>query len=317
MMRVNGDRLLSDLRQLASFGRFKTGVDRVALSPADLEARRWLMQRMQEAGLEPHMDEVANVYGRDPSAEARAADRLAYRYGSARRMARWRARRGLWARDRPCGRRRAADPSPVGIDVVSFQDEEGTYLAFLGSRTFCNDLTAAEIDAARSAGVTLRSLLAAVPPATNPFRIDTCTACLLSGGAHRAGAAPRTGRPAHWHCHRDSRDQAIPHPNPRPSRSCGNDADGQSQRRGRGAVAPWLAGRTRVPGLGRARTRSGTSAASFFGQARPMWCRTRPRWCSSSAIPIRHPRCAGARSPQLGRSIQSRSLPDRDWNRWP
>ena len=42
MMRVNGDRLLSDLRQLANFGRFKTGVDRVALSPADLEARHWL-----------------------------------------------------------------------------------------------------------------------------------------------------------------------------------------------------------------------------------------------------------------------------------
>ena len=26
------------------------------------------MRRMQEAGLEPHMDEVANVYGRDPNA---------------------------------------------------------------------------------------------------------------------------------------------------------------------------------------------------------------------------------------------------------
>jgi N-carbamoyl-L-amino-acid hydrolase len=61
MLRVNGDRLLSDLRQLASIGGFKTGVDRVALSPADLEARRWLMQRMREAGLEPQMDEVANV----------------------------------------------------------------------------------------------------------------------------------------------------------------------------------------------------------------------------------------------------------------
>ena len=35
-----------------------------------------------------------------------------------------------------------------------------------------------------------------------------------------------------------------------------------------------------------ARTRSGTSAASFFGRARPTSCRTRARWCSSSAIPM-------------------------------
>ncbi len=150
MIPVNGDRLLSDLRQLASFGRFKTGVDRVALSPADLEARRWLMQRMQEAGLDPHMDEVANVYGRHPGAKR------ALLIGSHTDT----VPRGGWL-DGALGVAygleiaRAAlesgDSSPVGIDVVSFQDEEGTYLAFLGSRTFCNDLTAAEIDAARSA----------------------------------------------------------------------------------------------------------------------------------------------------------------------
>ena len=64
--------MLSDLRELATFGDFKTGVDRVALSPTDLAARRWLMQRMREAGLDPHMDEVANVYGRDPSAQTDA-----------------------------------------------------------------------------------------------------------------------------------------------------------------------------------------------------------------------------------------------------
>jgi beta-ureidopropionase / N-carbamoyl-L-amino-acid hydrolase len=171
MIPVNGDRLLSDLRQLASFGRFKSGVDRVALSPADLAARRWLLQRMQEAGLEPHMDEVANVYGRNPSVKQALLigshtdtvpkggwldGALGVIYGL--EIARAATERG--------------EPSPIGVDVISFQDEESTYLAFLGSRTFCNDLSEPEIDAAKSGDITLRSALAAVPKAASPHRID-------------------------------------------------------------------------------------------------------------------------------------------------
>jgi N-carbamoyl-L-amino-acid hydrolase len=171
MIPVNGDRLLSDLRQLASFGRFKTGVDRVALSPADLEARRWLMQRMQEAGLEPKMDEVANVYGRDPNAKR------ALLIGSHTDT----VPKGGWL-DGALGviygleiaraARERGDPSPIGIDVMSFQDEEGTYLAFLGSRTFCNDLSEPEIDAAKSGEIRLRSALAVVDRPKSPHRID-------------------------------------------------------------------------------------------------------------------------------------------------
>ena len=171
MIRVNGDRLLSDLRQLASFGAFKTGVDRVALSTADLAARHWLMQRMREAGLEPQMDEVANVYGRHPGAKRTLL------IGSHTDT----VPRGGWldgALGVICGLEiaRAAmengDASPVGVDVISFQDEEGTFLGFLGSRTFCNDLPPAEIDAAKCGEASLRAALAAVPRPTNPQRLD-------------------------------------------------------------------------------------------------------------------------------------------------
>ena len=53
MISIDGERLLSELRELATFGKFKTGVDRVALSADDLAARRWLMERMRQAGLDP------------------------------------------------------------------------------------------------------------------------------------------------------------------------------------------------------------------------------------------------------------------------
>lgn len=62
---VSAERLLRDLRELASIGgRPDGGVDRVAGSPADLEARVWLRRRMQAAGLETWVDEVNNVFGR-------------------------------------------------------------------------------------------------------------------------------------------------------------------------------------------------------------------------------------------------------------
>jgi beta-ureidopropionase / N-carbamoyl-L-amino-acid hydrolase len=171
MIKVNRERLLSDLRELAGIGRFKTGVDRVALSPTDLEARRWLMRRMQDAGLEPHMDEVANVYGRDPNA---ARTLLIGSHTDTVPQGGWLdgAMGVIYALEIARAAKERGASSAIGIDVMSFQDEEGTYLAFLGSRTFCNNLTDPEIDAAKSGEVRLRSVLANVEPVANPHRLD-------------------------------------------------------------------------------------------------------------------------------------------------
>ena len=39
----------------------------------------------------------------------------------------------------------------IGVDVISFQDEEGTFLPCVGSRAFCGDIEEAEIAATRIA----------------------------------------------------------------------------------------------------------------------------------------------------------------------
>ena len=39
----------------------------------------------------------------------------------------------------------------LGVDAVSFQDEEGTFLPCLGSRSFCGDLSEADVAAPKSA----------------------------------------------------------------------------------------------------------------------------------------------------------------------
>jgi N-carbamoyl-L-amino-acid hydrolase len=64
---VDGQRMLADLRDLAAIGgRPDGGVDRVAGSAADLEARKWLRARMATAGLRAWSDDVNNVFGRAP-----------------------------------------------------------------------------------------------------------------------------------------------------------------------------------------------------------------------------------------------------------
>jgi beta-ureidopropionase / N-carbamoyl-L-amino-acid hydrolase len=171
MLRVNGERLLADLRQLAQFGQVGTGVDRVALSRADLDARQWLLRRMQDAGLATQMDEVANVYGRYPGVSK------ALLLGSHTDT----VPNGGWL-DGALGvayaveiARAAVESGPasaIGIDVISFQDEEGTFLPFLGSRTFCNDMSEAELDGAKSGELSLRAALAGIPGSPNPPRLD-------------------------------------------------------------------------------------------------------------------------------------------------
>jgi N-carbamoyl-L-amino-acid hydrolase len=66
----------------------------------------------------------------------------------------------------------SGDRSPVGVDVVNFEDEEGTLFPFLGSRTFCGELPDAELDAQKSRNATLASGLAALRDEAAPSRCD-------------------------------------------------------------------------------------------------------------------------------------------------
>lgn len=64
-LKINPDRLWRDLMKLSSFGgKANGGVERPALSEADLAARRWFQERMEEAGLRVKEDAAANLIGR-------------------------------------------------------------------------------------------------------------------------------------------------------------------------------------------------------------------------------------------------------------
>jgi len=172
MIRINGNRLLADLRELASIGAYKTGVDRVALSAEDIAARRWLVGKLAAAGLTASMDRVGNVLGRDPNA------RKAILIGSHTDT----VPKGGWldgalgvgyALEIARSAIEADEPHATGVDVISFEDEEGTYLPLLGSRSFCADVDDKEIAAAKSKdGASLAAALAAIAAAPPPHRFD-------------------------------------------------------------------------------------------------------------------------------------------------
>jgi N-carbamoyl-L-amino-acid hydrolase len=159
MPEIDAARLIGDLRRLAEFGRYGTGVHRLSLSAEDIAARHWLRDRMAEAGLAARIDGVGTVFGR-----ARATGRVLLMGSHTDTQP-----RGGWL-DGALGviyalevaRAFAADPAcaGLGIDVASWIDEESTFLSFLGSRSFVGELAPAEVTRARSRdGVALSDAL--------------------------------------------------------------------------------------------------------------------------------------------------------------
>jgi beta-ureidopropionase / N-carbamoyl-L-amino-acid hydrolase len=137
--------MLADLRRLAQFGALEPGVERPAFSEEDVRAREWLARRMQEAGLDVQIDGVGNVYGQDPLATQTIligshSDTVprggwldgAYGVIAALEIA------------RACAEGPARDR--IGVDIISFSDEEGTFLATLGSSAFCGELATSDCE---------------------------------------------------------------------------------------------------------------------------------------------------------------------------
>ena len=147
---LDEDRAIADLRALAQFGKVGTGVNRPALTDADVAAREWLRGRMAEAGLSATIDGIGNVFGRAPSARVVL---LAGSHSDSVPNGGWLdgALGVVFALEVARARQATHPRAAVGVDAVSFSDEEGTFLACAGSRSFCGALTPPDLRAARNA----------------------------------------------------------------------------------------------------------------------------------------------------------------------
>ncbi len=174
MLPINPQRMLEDLRALAAFGRLGTGVNRRSLTPEDLAARQWLVERMRDAGLQASVDGIGSVAGRTPGSARHiligshtdSVPKGGWLDGSmgvifGLEIARACVESGL--------------SSDLGVEVISFIDEEGRFAGLLGSAVFAGRMGEEEIhnlmdehgnsleDALKAAGYWGRELLRCDP----------------------------------------------------------------------------------------------------------------------------------------------------------
>jgi N-carbamoyl-L-amino-acid hydrolase len=143
-MHINHNRLMNDLRQLATYGKADTGVNRLSFTPEDQAARQWLLQQMTEAGLDAHIDGIGNVYGRTKGVQKAV---LISSHTDSVPKGGWLdgAMGVLYGLEIARARIEAGMADQLGVDVISFADEEGTYRALAGSLSFCGELSEADI----------------------------------------------------------------------------------------------------------------------------------------------------------------------------
>ena len=153
MAQIDPDRVLSDLRELATFGAYKTGVHRPTFSDVDIAARHWFLQKLKEAGLKAKIDGIGNLYGISPGEGPKV---LSGSHIESQNQAGWLdgALGMIYALE-------AARSIGEGVDVIGFCDEEGHFGSFIGSRSFTGLLEEEEIDrlANRYDGTPLRQAL--------------------------------------------------------------------------------------------------------------------------------------------------------------
>ena len=149
MPKTDGARVVADLRRLAEFGRYKTGVHRPTYSPEDTASRQWLADKFAAAGLDPVIDGIGNLFGRNPRASRVL---LVGSHSETQPHGGWLDGALGVIYGLEAARALAADPSlaGVGVEAVAWADEEGHYGNMLGSRSFTGALGDDEIALATS-----------------------------------------------------------------------------------------------------------------------------------------------------------------------
>lgn len=141
-MKINAERFLAELHELRSFGAAGVGkgVVRPAYSDADIAARKWLMERMEAAGLSVHVDPVGSVWGL-----AEGPSLLLGSHSDSQPEGGWLdGALGVMAALEVA--RAAQEAGGPAVSVVSFQDEEGRFGVTTGSTVWSGKVPLAEAD---------------------------------------------------------------------------------------------------------------------------------------------------------------------------
>jgi N-carbamoyl-L-amino-acid hydrolase len=145
-MKINIDRLMADMMELAEIGgTVDGGVSRVAMSEADVAGRAWFQQRVEHDGFDFRADGAGNLSAVfDIGAEETIL--IGSHLDTVPNGGRYDGALGvLTALEAVRTLRDAGVTLPFNVEVISFTDEEGGVFGMLGSRAVIGDLTSADI----------------------------------------------------------------------------------------------------------------------------------------------------------------------------
>ncbi|WP_170479405.1 Zn-dependent hydrolase [Ruegeria arenilitoris] len=161
-MTINESRFLSDLHKLREFGASGVGkgVVRPAYSEADIAARKWLAQKMADAGLAPHFDPVGNLFGLAPGRSL-----LLGSHSDSQPEGGW-----LDGALGVVAALEVARSVKQPISVVSFQDEEGRFGVTTGSAVWSGGLPLDKADSLTDAsGITFAEARSSMSDLSDDF----------------------------------------------------------------------------------------------------------------------------------------------------
>jgi len=156
-LNINGERLWSDLTALGQIGKQAGGgITRTALSDADQQARQWLTDKMQAAGLQVVVDAAMNVIGTLPAEKPQVKQKAAMgsHLDTVPNGGMFDGALGVLAA-LECARTLKENriKLPWDLEVISFCDEEAAHNAgTVGSRAMMGLLQEGEIQRTKNKG---------------------------------------------------------------------------------------------------------------------------------------------------------------------
>ncbi len=162
-MEINFKRLQKDIDELSHIGRSSEdmGIYRMAFSKADMEARAWLKQRIEDANLEFAQDGAANIFGKVNTQANRPSVLMGSHIDSVPAAGHLDGALGVLTALECLRRVREENiQTNFGLEMVAFSDEEGRFGGLLGSEALVGGITPERIHNAQDlSGLTLRDAM--------------------------------------------------------------------------------------------------------------------------------------------------------------
>jgi N-carbamoyl-L-amino-acid hydrolase len=141
-LRIDLGRLKNDIEAVNTIGRIEgvPGINRVSFSDADMDGRHWLMERLEDAGLDARMDAVGNVFGRWEAGSGPVVMAGSH-LDTVPQGGPFDGTLGVCAALEAVRAMKDAGVAPARpIEIVCTADEEGRFGGMLGSQAICGEV---------------------------------------------------------------------------------------------------------------------------------------------------------------------------------